>query len=414
MSSIRKSLLQFVFAGSFMKRWNDKLRPVELFEVDKQAHKMITAWVLTTLSSEELDAEQRLRLGQEVIEGGIFEYLYRLVITDIKPPIFYQIRSNPVHYQQLTEWVLEQLEPRVHSLGQDFWDRLRAYFQNNHPPGHGQRILQAAHLFASQWEFSLIKGINPWDEELEEIEANFASSLESYQDIPGVRALVQDQQTALRRFVVQCGQLRFQKRWSQTPRIPETSVLGHMFIVACYAYFFSLVLGDCRQQCQNNFFAGLFHDLPELLTRDIISPVKRSVQKIGDLIKEYEDEEVRRRVINVLEQGGYTTLSKRLSYFLGVELGSEFLPTIIQSGTCREVTRDQLRTRYNTDASDPKDGHLLKVCDSLAAFIEAYTAMRNGITTDQLQQAVWRIRSDYSQVSLGDGVHIGSLLADFD
>ena len=414
MSSIRKSLLQFVFAGSFMKRWNDKLRPVELFEVDKQAHKMITAWVLTTLSSEKLDAQERLDLGQEVIEGGIFEYLYRLVITDIKPPIFYQIRSNPMHYQQLTEWVLEQLEPRVHSLGQDFWDRLRSYFQDTTPPGQGQRILQAAHLFASQWEFSLIKGINPWDEELEEIEANFVSSLETYQDIPGVAALVQEDQTALRRFVVQCGQLRFQKRWSQTPRIPETSVLGHMFIVACYAYFFSLALGSCRQQGQNNFFAGLFHDLPELLTRDIISPVKRSVQKIGDLIKEYEDEEVRRRVINVLEQGGYTTLSHRLSYFLGVELGSEFLPTIIQNGRCKEVTREQLQTRYNTNASDPKDGELLKVCDSLAAFIEAYTAMRNGITTDQLQQAVWRIRSDYSQVSLGEGVHIGSLLADFD
>ena len=170
MSSIRKSLLQFVFAGSFMKRWNDKLRPVELFEVDKQAHKMITAWVLTTLSSEGLDAEERLALGQEVVEGGIFEYLYRLVITDIKPPIFYQIRSNPVHYQQLTEWVLEKLEPRVHSLGQDFWERLKAYFQDTTSPGQGQRILQAAHLFASQWEFSLIKGINPWDEELEEIE----------------------------------------------------------------------------------------------------------------------------------------------------------------------------------------------------------------------------------------------------
>ncbi len=37
MPSIRKSLLQFVFSGAYMKRWNDKLRPVELMEVDKQA-----------------------------------------------------------------------------------------------------------------------------------------------------------------------------------------------------------------------------------------------------------------------------------------------------------------------------------------------------------------------------------------
>ena len=47
MSAIRKSLLQLMFSGSCMRRWNDKLRPVELYEIDKQAHKMIVAWMLT-------------------------------------------------------------------------------------------------------------------------------------------------------------------------------------------------------------------------------------------------------------------------------------------------------------------------------------------------------------------------------
>ena len=46
MRSLRKSLLQFIFSGASMRRWNDKLRPVELFELDKQAHKMITAFLL--------------------------------------------------------------------------------------------------------------------------------------------------------------------------------------------------------------------------------------------------------------------------------------------------------------------------------------------------------------------------------
>ena len=46
MQSLRKSLLQFVFSGSSVRRWNDKLRPVELYEEDKQAHKMITAFLL--------------------------------------------------------------------------------------------------------------------------------------------------------------------------------------------------------------------------------------------------------------------------------------------------------------------------------------------------------------------------------
>lgn len=413
-SIIRKSLLQLIFSGSFMKRWNDKLRPIEFWEVDKQAHKMITAWVLYQLNSVDLPWEKRTHLSREIIEGGIFEYLYRLIITDIKPPIFYQIKANPVHYRQLTDWVLENLEPRVQPLGEAFWNRLRSYFDQNREDSLGRQILRAAHLYASQWEFNLIKEIHPWDGEMKEIQENFEQSLKELNHLRGVDLLSSNNKDSLHSFLQQCGQLRFQKRWSQTPRIPETSVLGHMFIVACYAYFCSINLVMCPLLSQNNFYAGLFHDLPELLTRDIISPVKRSVQRIGDLIKEYEDKEIKRRVFHVLEQGGYSGISERLAYFLGIKVGSEFKKTICSHGDIREVTREQLLKEYNKDDFDPKDGELLKTCDSLAGFIEAYTAMRNGITTDQLQQAVWRIRADYSNFSLGRNLHIGSLLADFD
>lgn len=411
---IRKSLMQLIFSGSFMKRWNDKLRPVELWEVDKQAHKMITAWALFQENSEGCAEIDTLELGQEIIEGGIFEYLYRLVITDIKPPVFYRIKSNPDHYQQLTEWVLEQLQPRVQSLGPHFWGRLQRYFTIPEPGGLAKDILGAAHLYASQWEFQLIRGINPWDGELAEIEAAFERGLANYSHVRGVAEILDEKHNSLGLFLRQCGQLRFQKRWSQTPRIPETSVLGHMFIVACYAYFFSLVNGSCPKMAQNNFFAGLFHDLPELLTRDIISPVKRSVAKIGDLIREYEEQEVQHRVLNLLIQGGYRNIAQRLHYFLGLEFGSEFVSTVILGEKQQCLERQELMDMHNKNNADPKDGELLKVCDSLAAFIEAYTAMRNGITTDQLSQAVWRIRKDYSQFDLGSGLHIGSLLADFD
>ncbi len=415
MSMIRKNLLQLVFSGSFMKRWNDKLRPMEFFEVDKQAHKMITAWVLYSLNLDRArTASEQDALALEVIEGGIFEYLYRLVITDIKPPIFYQIRANPSHYTQLTDWVLEQLEPRLQALGGPFWERFTNACRHPDADSPGRRILEAAHLYASQWEFSLIQGVNPWDEELEEIELNFKRSLAGYQDLHGVKELIGEGMTPLKSFVHQCGQLRFQKRWSQTPRIPETSVLGHMFVVACFAYFFSLAVQACPRQRANNYFAGLFHDLPELLTRDIISPVKRSVRKIGDLIKEYEEQEVERRVFNLLEQGGYYGISNRLKYFLGLGLSSEFAVSVIQDRVPLEITRRALQEQFNRDEDDPKDGELLKVCDSLAAFIEAYTAMRNGIKSEQLQQAVFRIRQDFNQVDLGNGLHIGSLLADFD
>ncbi len=413
-SIIRKSLIQTLFSGSFMKRWNDKIRPFELWEVDKQAHKMIVAWVLFSLNCGGLSKKEKIDLGLKIIEGGIFEYLYRLVITDIKPPIFYRIKSNPVHYSQLTRWVFEHLEPRVRPVGEEFWKKLQSYFLEPKEEGLDWAILRFSHLFASQWEFNLIKRLNRWDEEIREIDNSFKSHLGEFKWLRGVEELIGDAPSPLKNFAYQTAQLRFQKRWSQTPRIPETSVLGHMFIVACYAYFFSVSMDACNSMKMNNFFAGLFHDLPELLTRDIISPVKRSVQKIGDLIREYETMELERRIFKVLEGGGYEILARELKYLLGTDVGSEFVPVAVIDGEIRELTWELLYSKFNKDRFYPKDGGLLKVCDNIAAFVEAYTALRNGITSDHLQQAVWRIRNDYNQFSLGDKLHVGSLLADFD
>ncbi|QJT08878.1 HD domain-containing protein [Oceanidesulfovibrio marinus] len=418
MTSIRKSLLQFTFAGSFMKRWNDKLRPMELIELDKQAHKMIAAWALYELNSQHLPHDERIELGRVVVEGGIFDYMYRLIITDVKPPIFYQIKANPEHYAMLTEWVLEQLEPRVQPLGDEFWERITNYLRKTEADGLeglGRRILAAAHLYASNWEFELIKRLSPQDEELEEIDRSFQDGLEAHKDLIGVEELMRGPASTLGKFCHLCGQLRFQKRWSQTPRIPETSVIGHMFLVACYGTFFSMAVDACPARLVNNFFSGLFHDMPELLTRDIISPVKKSVSHISELISEYERKELNRRVLEPLRNANREQLAERLSYFLGLTVGSEFRACIMEDGVPRAVTDEELETVYNQDRFDPKDGSMLKVCDTLAAFIEAYTALRNGISSDELQQGLFRMRQKYAKTVIGSGkIHVGALLADFD
>jgi putative hydrolase of HD superfamily len=54
------------------------------------------------------------------------------------------------------------------------------------------------------------------------------------------------------------------------------------------------------------------------------------------------------------------------------------------------------------------------MCDSIAAFIEAYAAIRNGISADQLHQAVWRLRSRFQETPEVAGVQVGALMADFD
>ncbi len=414
MRGIRKSLLQLVFSGAYMLRWNDKLRPVELWEVDKQGHKMILAWLLWACNARHLPRDDRLALGLRVVEGGLFDYLYRLVITDIKPPVFYRIKENRAHYEQLTDYVLRALEPAVRPLDEGFWERMCGFFRRGGWGDEADRILKAAHLYASNWEFSLIKDFNTFDDEIPSIAESFRNELRAFEDLRGMPELL-GEQNAPARFAAFCGQLRFQIRWTQTPRVPATSVLGHMFLVSCYAYFCSLTVNACRARRINNFFSGLFHDLPELLTRDIISPVKRSVENLPALIREYEEQELERRIFAPLRAAGFAGPVEDLGYFLGLATGSEFHETTRdgQGAVRRLASFEELQERCNDDAFDPKDGSLLKACDLLAAFVEAHSSIRNGITSPPLQEAVTRLRTEFRTNPLY-GLGFGTLLADFD
>ena len=80
---ISKELLTRIYGAAYMQRWNDQIRPVELTELDKQAHKMIIAYMLGKFEEDNKDFR-----WIDIIEGGLFEFLQRLVITDLKPQVY--------------------------------------------------------------------------------------------------------------------------------------------------------------------------------------------------------------------------------------------------------------------------------------------------------------------------------------
>jgi putative hydrolase of HD superfamily len=142
--------------------------------------------------------------------------------------------------------------------------------------------------------------------------------------------------------------------------------------------------------------------------------LKKSAPEIADLIRAYEEKELERLVLEPLRGGGYPDIAARLEYYLGKEIGSEFEACVMRGGRVQRVSSEELARRFNADGFDPKDGELLKMCDSVTAFIEAYAAIKNGISADQLHQAVWRLRNQFLEKPEVAGVQVGALLADFD
>jgi putative hydrolase of HD superfamily len=245
--------------------------------------------------------------------------------------------------------------------------------------------------------------MNPEGYEMEAVHERLSKAQEGFGDLEGVRKILGD--AASKHFVDLCGQLRFQIRWANLHRTPRTSVLGHSLFVALLAYLFSIQVGACRRRAVNNFFTGLFHDLPEVLTRDIISPVKRSIEGLDTLIKEYEKE--------MMEKEFYGLLPPEWLFDLRLFTEDEFESIVILDGKRLRVSSEEIGLHYNEDSHAPRDGEFVKAADRLAAFIEAYLAIRNGSAAQELHEALWAIRAEQSQRRVG-GIDLGGIYADFD
>ncbi|MGE5894733.1 MAG: HD domain-containing protein, partial [bacterium] len=145
--------------------------------------------------------------------------------------------------------------------------------------------------------------------------------------------------------------------------------------------------------------------LPEVLTRDIISPVKRSVEGLSDLIKEYEKEQMAKEVYGLLPRGWHEEMRTYTE--------SEFTTIAFKEGKMAAVSSDEVSRGYNRDECNARDGEIIEATDHLAAFIEAYMALKNGMTSKELEDAKKSLKRRYRQTVIA-GIKFGEIYADFE
>ncbi|MDW7650837.1 MAG: HD domain-containing protein [Bacillota bacterium] len=379
---IQKELIETLFEAASIQRWNDHIRPHKGFtELDKQAHKMIFAYILAKFEESDRGVAVNRR---ELIEGGFFEFLHRIVLTDIKPPIFHKLMAEKG--DKLNSWVLEQMQERVKGVKGRFAEKFAQYLFDPQYSVLEKKILKASHYLATNWEFRIIYNLNAGLYGLEKTRATIADEIEEHYHLAGVQKMQLGKKTS--HFMDLVGQLRFQQRWAQTPRIPETSVMGHMLIVAMLSYLSSIELDACDQRIINNYFAGLFHDLPEVLTRDIVSPVKRSVQGLDELIKEIETRQLEETLLPLLPDDWH----REIRYYTE----DEFQNKICRGGITQTVGSGEISGKYNHDSYSPIDGELIKACDHYAAYMEAYLSISHGIRSHYLADGYSSLFKQYT------------------
>ena len=388
---LEKKLILKIFEGFSIQRWNDLVRPFDLVEMDKAAEKMACAYIIgkyEEAAGHEIDWEQ-------MIYDSLFDLLKKITLSDIKSPVQQMIREKyPEEYKKLNDWVLSKYENII--TDSDLLARFADYLALDSNLSRtdfslAERVLEAAHKFSSLRELEMIMPVNE-TERTQKIHAELSENLQKYADLKGVELLLKRERPF--HFIMKIEQLRFQTRWNQTPRVPETSVLGHCFFVAVGTLLLLRETGEnpCKKRLFNDFFSALFHDLPESVTRDIISPVKQATNELPGIVKQIEDEIVHAELVPLMD----SSYVDEILYFTNDEFQNRILVDELDgSKTAQPVTYEELRDNYNSDGYSPVDGKLVRLADHLSAFIEADSSIKYGITSKQLTSGRDNILKSY-------------------
>lgn len=388
-----------IFEGFSIQRWNDMIRPFDFVEMDKAGEKMFLAYII---------GKHEEKKGKKInwtwmIYASLFDLLNKIALCDIKAPVQKMLREEfPEEFLRLNEWILNQYKLLIKD--KDLFSKFTIYigqksgsFKISEDLEDTIHVYNAAHKYSTIRELEMLIPVNE-KERVDCINSELQADIQPYLDLECLQKLMTHQKEFY--FLLKIEQLRFQTRWNQTPRVPGTSVLGHCFYVA----IMTLLLGResnsnmCAERIINNYFSALFHDLPESVTRDIISPVKQATDDLPGIVKKIEEEIVSKELIPLMDD---SYLNEILYY-----TNEEFANRIMVDGKCKIVSWEDLNGKYNSKEYNPVDGKLVRICDHFSALMEADISIKHGITSSHLTGGREGLLSQYKENEIINGINV--------
>lgn len=289
-----KAMLEVFIRLNSMIRWTSVTFAKEFNEMSKQSLNNIIAILLARYAKEQGKVIIEERLPKAAIYRAFQKiYLYFETPDYIRAEVC-KIGNIPLDsFEVATKEIIAEL------TNEDF-----ANFICECLGTYEMRLYKAATAIASLAELkSISRVIDPEDyyDKSKEIQ----NRLNKYLDIPGVEEFSNPHGVYFQMFLT-FSKLRTQPRWSVQPYDKSCIDFGHLYSTAVLGYLSTLEYTNGNEESATQIFKeGLVHDIPEVWTTDIPSPVKRKIPGFRDALKIYEN--------RCLQENVYSKLPEYLS-----------------------------------------------------------------------------------------------------
>jgi len=265
-----KKINELLMQTYLIHRWTEIPRPIDFPLSDRESLKSMIAYILS--GYENIDYERLILLS-------ISSILRKTIITDIKNYLYMDLKKLNTNFDL---YILKKLENL--KLNKKLLFYIKDYENNK---SKEKKILNYAGLIATKYELKYIKNFDKKNYEFKKVNHSFKKEWKNFK-----RTKYYQYYKKHKKLIDIFNSLRFQKRGNRLPLFPRYSVLTHMQIVALFNYFIIFdyeLLKYSKINLYYTYYISLFHDLLEVFTRDIITPLKKEIPELEDNLKYFEN-----------------------------------------------------------------------------------------------------------------------------
>jgi len=268
--------------GLSIIRWNNFPRVTDIMQMDNVGATLHTALFLA-YREEKLTGVKIDTL--HLIKKIIFTSLADLILSDINSGTKWYIKKlNSEIFDELYEWAYKYFldaEAPIF-LKKDFENTLK-----NKNKAIEDLIYASAKKYV--WLFEASTNARVFSEiyEVPLWEIQDELSIHS-KELKSLAELLENEN--YEKYLAHIYRLSFSMRWNQYQRTTPISVMSHKVVVAYISYIIGMIWNE---QWEDNdilemFLRAIYHDVPEVITGDIITPTKKAVPGFVELLEEVE------------------------------------------------------------------------------------------------------------------------------
>lgn len=274
-----------IFRWISIYRWNNFPRVENITTNDNFAFVLHTVLLLTYIIEEK---EWKKIDIWYIFKKFLFESFDTYVLSDINSDVKFRIkRKNAATYKLLQEKVhkfIVNLE-----LPESITEDINYIHdnENNQKYELEERLLHFSKLWVACYEAQFNSKI--YDDIYAPILDNMKKRINAKEFEIFLKYLNINWETnELEKYLLNIRRLQFNYRWNSKKRIYPISVMSHLLVSFYLAYVIGKIECKPEKDIIEMMKRALFHDIPEAITWDIITPTKKAVKWFAELLQEVE------------------------------------------------------------------------------------------------------------------------------